>query len=202
MKLINKSFYHLIVILKVLLISLLFTQCGEVKSYEQLVKKEMSSGVQIDTLFLGIYFGMPSKDFYKHCWELNRKGALRDGFGNTTAAFELTELKAPARFEFYPSFTNDKISAMPAFVQYDAWAPWNKELAAPLLLEEAKVMLQRWYNVTFYPIVPRSIFGKAYVGVTGNLKIVLYYTVENKVEIAYTDLRNGDDVPVVFKSSK
>ncbi|MFT4568043.1 MAG: hypothetical protein ACI9FN_003011 [Saprospiraceae bacterium] len=180
--------------------SMILIQCSnDVRSYEDLVVKEMSSGVVVDTLFHGIYFDMPAKDFYKHCWDMNKKGLLADGFGNSTAAFKLTGMKADARFEFYPRFKDDKISAMPAFVHYNAWAPWNTEFSAIQLIEDIQEILVEWYGLKFYPIKAKSIFGKAYVGVKGNLKIVLYHNADNKVEIAYTDLRKGDDVKVVFK---
>ena len=186
-------------IVVLLMSAFLLTQCDRVKSYEQLVEKEMASDIRNDTLFLGIYFGMSSEDFYKHCWTLNKNGTLKDGFGNMTAAYKIDQLKYPAHFEFYPTFNDDKIHAMPAYVHYDAFAPWNHDLSAINLLEETKSMMEDWYDVTFYPIVPRTIFGKAYVSISGNRKIVIYYSLENRVEIVYTNLNNGDDVPVVFK---
>lgn len=195
-KYINLKAYFIIVFL---LSAFIFSQCTQVKSYEQLVQKEMNSGERNDTLFLGVYFGMTSEDFYKHCWDLNKKGILKDGFGNVTAAYELSQLKDPAYLEFYPTFKDDKINSMPASVRYKNWSPWNSELTAEMLLEDTKLMLAEWYDVSFYPIVPKSIFGKAYVAVAGNMRIVIQYSIENKIDIIYNDLRIGDERPLQLK---
>ena len=79
--------------------------------------------------FLGLYFGMPEKDFYMHCWKLNQKGLIKQGESNTTVEYQLKdELKYPAVMDFYPKFNQGKISEMPVMFKYKGWAPWNKTL--------------------------------------------------------------------------
>lgn len=192
----NIAWYTLAMIV---IVSLVLVQCKKDIDYNELVEKELASGIRHDSLFMGIYFGMSSSEFYDHCWQLNKKNVLKDGMGNMTAAFPLTELKHPALFEFYPTFKDDKINTMPAFVHYNGWAPWNKNLSADNLVEDIKAQLEKWHEVTFYPIVSPTVFGKAYVSVKGNRKIVIDYAAENKVDVLYTDLTNAGDIQVVIK---
>lgn len=180
--------------------SMFVIQCTNPVEYDTLVQQELDSGVRNDSLFLGIYFGMTSKEFYDHCWKLNKQNVLINGMGNMTASYKLTELKYPATFEFYPSFSDDKINIMPSYVYYNAWSPWNKDLSVEVLIEDMKNVLEKWYESKFYPIEPTQIFGNAYVSVQGNRKIIIQYAAENKVEVIYTDLSNTIDLPVVIKN--
>lgn len=178
---------------------LLFTLAActpEPQSYEEWVAEEMEKEERVDSLFLDIHFGMEAKDFYEHCWNLNRAGTLTDGNGNATARYRLeTELDYPADFEFYPTFVDGQIVAMPAFVEYDGWAPWNKHLAADKLIEKTRTLLEEWYGIEFRPVKRLNLFGKAYVNIQGNRKILLYYSNDNRVEILYTDLTAVEDTP-------
>ena len=76
MKMIN----NLIIIL---FISTIFYSC-ETSPYLILEKKELSSGVRYDSLFLGVKFGMSSEEFYSHCWELNKKELIKQGPSNSS----------------------------------------------------------------------------------------------------------------------
>ena len=57
------------------------------KMYKDLEKTELASGKRNDSLFMGIYLGMPSKDFYVHCWQLNNEGLFTDGATNTSVLY-------------------------------------------------------------------------------------------------------------------
>jgi hypothetical protein len=81
--------------------------------YSELVKKELAKEKRVDSLFLGIHFGMTSKQFYGYCWELNKKGVLTDGNNNTAVLYKIDkELKYPASMNFYPDFFENKIYSM------------------------------------------------------------------------------------------
>lgn len=166
------------------------------ETYEAWVDQELAKKERHDSLFLGIHFQMSAKNFYTHCWDLNKQGLLMDGNGNATARYRLEEeLEYPADFEFYPRFKEGKIVAMPAFVEYDAWAPWNKELSAENRIEEVRDLLEDWYSISFKPVKPLLPFGKAYVNIEANRKILLYYEFDNRVNILYTDLTAVEDQP-------
>lgn len=200
MKSINYSMMYNCIFAMIIMVSITMIQCSGPIEYEDLVERELSSGIRNDSLFFGIHFGMSSKGFYDQCWKLNKKNVLKDGMGNMTAAFPITELKHPALFEFYPTFKDDKINTMPAFVHYTGWAPWNKDMSAENLVEDIKDILEKWHDVKFYPIVSPTVFSNAYVSVKGNQKIVIDYAAENKVDVIYTDLTNAGDLPVVIKN--
>ena len=55
--------------------------------YLSLEKKELSSGVRYDSLFLGVKFGMTSKEFYAHCWDLNREKLVSQGPSNNSVRY-------------------------------------------------------------------------------------------------------------------
>ncbi len=172
--------------------------CKTELNYEDWKAKELAKNLRQDSLFLGIHLNMTSKDFYGHCWQLNKKGILRDGAANTTAYYDLTELKHPAGFEFYPRFTDDVITAMPVSIRYKGWAPWNKHLSASKLIEDVKQMLEVWYDVDFVPIESPAQYGKAYLNISGNRKTIIYYSNDDKVDVLHTDLTAEEDVPNVI----
>jgi hypothetical protein len=58
--------------------------CSPKAKYDRKLRHELASGVRYDSLFMGIYFGMPEKAFYLHCWKLNQKGLIKQGESNTT----------------------------------------------------------------------------------------------------------------------
>ena len=94
----------------VLITGLLIYGCSPRLKYERRLKHELASGVRYDSIFMGIYLGMPDKDFYTYCWLLNREGLIKQGSDNTTVEYELKdELKAPATMNFYPVFENGEI---------------------------------------------------------------------------------------------
>ena len=96
---------------------LAFTYCSCTSSpteqYDKLVKKELAKGTRVDSLFLGISFGMTSKTFYGYCWELNKKGIISDGANNTMVLYKIdSALKFPASMNFYPDFIDNNVARM------------------------------------------------------------------------------------------
>src|SRR4051812_40683601 len=91
--------------------------------YDHLVTKELASGKKVDSLFMGLSFGMTSKQFFGYCWEMNKKGVFTDGNNNTAVLYKINELKYPASMNFYPDFVNNKVFRMRVSFQYDGWAP-------------------------------------------------------------------------------
>jgi hypothetical protein len=162
------------------------------KDYNQLVAKELESGKRADSIFFGIYLGMPAKDFYMHCWELNKKGLFTDGNNNTAVLHRLNhnELKYPASMNFYPQFVDNKIVNMPVSFQYDAWAPWNKHLFADSLLPDVVNLYKKWYSSgnPFIEMEDKKRMQKIYVKVDGNRRIIIGKFNEMLVNVDYTDL--------------
>lgn len=176
-----------------LLIAFLITSCTDngLKHYETLMKNELASGKRSDTLFFGIYFGMTGKQFFAHCWELNRKGIFTDGVNNMYVLYKLknNQLKHPASMNFYPDFYQNKIYKMRVNFQYDGWAPWNKKLYADSLLPDVLRLYKTWYNKgnPFVEINDKEK-GTLYVKVDGNRRITIARYDDMLVKVDYTDL--------------
>lgn len=156
--------------------------------YERMVRRELASGIRQDSIFLGVYLGMSSKAFYAQCWELNKRGIIKEGSGNTSVEYKLTEMDKPARLNFYPKFYEDKIWQMDAFVSYNAWSPWNKAYERDSLEPEVLKLLEKWYGSGFITVThPEK--GRAFVKVTGNRRVSILPGIEtDKVRIEITDL--------------
>ena len=70
-------------LLKIVFISsllVLITSCQS--EYDRTVNREMSSGKNYTDLIFGLKLGQTQKDFYTHCWELNKKKLINQGPSN------------------------------------------------------------------------------------------------------------------------
>ena len=179
----NKSSFQQTLLALVLLT--LATACHS--EYHQRVEEELAKGVRQDSLFLGITFGMSPKEFFAHCWELNKQGLIHEGAQNMTVMYEVEDLKEPATMNFYPDFYEDKIYEMPVTYAYKAWAPWNKELFADSLQQDVLKLYKKQYGNDFIAVEhPKK--GVAYVRVDGNRRISIFKENDTQVKVLFTDL--------------
>lgn len=177
----------------VLLSCSLLISCGKetgYKKYQALVKQELADGQRVDSLFLGVYLGMSSKEFYMHCWDMNKKGLFTDGEDNTAVLYNMTGgLNHPASMNFYPEFYKDKISKMGVSFRYNGWAPWNKHMFSDTLKQDVLRLYKKWYpgGNPFIKIEDKDR-GVIYVKVDGNRRIIIGSHDEVYVKVDYTDL--------------
>ena len=174
-------------------ISFLVIACGNagIREYDRIVKKELASGKRADSLFFGIYLGMPSKTFFTYCWEMNKKGIFTDGTNNMAVLYKLNhqELKYPAAMNFYPDFIQDKIYKMRVTYQYNAWAPWNKQMYADSLIPDILKLYHSWYpEGNPFIRIDNKKKGTIYVKVDGNRRITIGKYDDMQVKADYTDL--------------
>lgn len=155
--------------------------------YEKLVDTELRKGIRKDSLFLGISLGMSSKDFYAHCWELNKRQVIRQGTRNMSVLFTLTDLKDTADMNFYPTFESDSIYEMPVYINYRGWAPWNAQLSSDTLVVDLVKMLKRWYGGDFIKLNFPEL-GIVFVKVDGNRRITVSRDIEPTVKVVFTDM--------------
>jgi hypothetical protein len=175
-------------LLMILISASVISGCSPKTKYERMLKHELASGVRYDSLFMGIYFGMPEKDFYIHCWKLNKKGLIRQGDSNTTVLYEMKdELKYPANMDFYPKFDQGKIFEMPVRYVYKGWAPWNKNLTSDKLIVDILMYYEKTYGSGFIEVKHR-VRGSAYVKVNGNRRITIFKQDELHVWAIFTNL--------------
>ncbi|HLO60903.1 MAG TPA: hypothetical protein VK179_19285 [Bacteroidales bacterium] len=172
----------------VFILIFLFTGCSPKQRYDRRLKHELASGIRNDSLFMGIYLGMPSREFYAHCWDLNKKGLVRQGAGNKTVEYQMNnELNHPALMNFYPHFKNDKIYDMPVKYKYVGWAPWNKELSSKKLQQDIKKYYEKKYGKGFIT-VKHPERGTAYIKIDGNRRITIFTKDDLDVWVIFTDL--------------
>ena len=174
-------------------IIVLLAACREdnVNKYSRLARKELASGKKVDSIFLGIYFGMTSKQFFLHCWQLNKKGILTDGKSNTAVLYKLgkNELNYPASMNFFPQFKLNKIHNMRVMYNYNDWAPWNKQLASEKLLTDVLNLYKKWYPAgNPFLIIEDKKRGIIYVKVDGNRRITIGRYDDMHVKADFTDL--------------
>jgi hypothetical protein len=163
------------------------TGCSKKSEYQEMEARELAKGIRRDSLFLGLKFGMTAKEFFAHCWQLNKQGLVMEGASNTTVLYKTHELKQPASMNFYPQFKNDKINKMPVTFSYDAWAPWNKHLFADSLQLDVLALFKKWYGEGFIAVhYPEK--GTVYVKVDGNRRISIFKEGDMHVKALFTDL--------------
>ena len=158
--------------------------------YNKLVKNELAKGTRVDSLFLGINFGMSSKNFYGYCWELNKKGIISDGTNNTMVLYKIdSALKFPASMNFYPDFVDNRIVNMRTTFQYNGWAPWNKKQFADTLLPDVVRLFKKWYpGGNDFIAITEKAKGTVYVKVDGNRRITVGRFDDMIVKADFTDL--------------
>ena len=165
------------------------TGCTQMGSYDRLVTSELAKGKKMDSLFLGIKFGMTSKEFYAHCWELNKQGVITDGLNNTSVLYKLDSvLEYPASMFFYPDFYDNKISKMKVSFKYDSWAPWNRKLFSDSLEPRVLGLLMKWYGGNDFLTISDSLRGTVHVKVDGNRRIIVGKSNETDVKVDFSDL--------------
>lgn len=179
-----------------LIILFMLIACSDDRSmneYSSLVKKELAGNKRADSIFFGIHFGMTQKDFFKHCWEMNKKGIFtdgNDGAGSMYVLYKLEkELKYPASMNFYPDFNDSIISKMRVSISYNGWAPWNKHLYADSLLPDVLALYKKWYSDgNSFIQLHDKVKGTIYVKVDGNRRITIGKYNDMFVKIDYSDM--------------
>lgn len=181
------------VLCSIIVAGCLLPSCSPRSRYDKKLSKELASGERFDSLFMGIYLGMPEKDFYAQCWKLNKKGLIRQGETNTTVKYDLKkQLDYPAQMDFYPRFNQGKIFEMPVKFVYKGWAPWNKKLSADRLLSDVKDWYEDVYGKGFLK-VRHPEHGLAYVKLDGNRRITIFKENDTFVWAVFTDMLVKND---------
>jgi len=161
--------------------------CKEQSEYEQVIQKELSSNVRIDSLFMGYHFGMSKDTFYDHSWKLNRQKLITNGSGASILK-EVDYLQHPAKMYFYPGFYEDKIHQMRMVYSYSGWAPWNKNLSAENLKKDIINHFEKHWNAEFLQLNDRTGH-KHTVSIEGNREIEVTELDNGAVEVLIRDLR-------------
>lgn len=175
------------IIIFLLLGLFIFSGTGCKSEYQQMKEREMASDIRHDSLFLGIYLGMTSQEFFDHCFDLNRRQIIGEGPNNTTAQYRVETFKSPARMLFFPEFYQDKIFEMPITFRYFDWALWNQSTSSDSLMPEVKQLMEKWYGTGFISV--KSPSGEnAFVKIEGNRRVLIRKYDQGNVVVRITDL--------------
>lgn len=178
---------QLIILFIIFIIGLTTWSCSQASKYKRLEKRELASGERHDSLFLGIYFGMEAKEFFNHCWQMNKQQIVKDGPGNATVAYIPPDFKEQTQMLFYPKFYENKIYRMPVEFSYTAWAPWNKEFYSDKLQLEVVRVFEKWYGGNFMKLGFKE-HGDLYVKIDGNRRISVWTEDDRIVKALFTDM--------------
>lgn len=129
----------------------------------------------MDDLIMGLYFGMEKDAFFKHCWDLNQEGKAHHGTkDNNVMYMDSINFDPKVVINFYPRFTDDKISALPMSFYFKGWAPWNKN---ELRQDSLQMQVVRFFEKKYGPGFKEKKVGNgdiAYYKVIGPLTIRVY----------------------------
>lgn len=164
--------------------------CTQGKKYQLLVKKELETNIRYDTLLKGLRFGMNKREFFAHCWDLHKKGDVKEGFDNVSVYFSMKRNGKSYNVSFYPKFQNGKIANLPIKYSYAAFAPWNRKYSLDSLAFEILQLYKENYGNDFIELDSNDKNkGVAYVRVDGNRRISIYKNInKNNVIVNYHDL--------------
>ena len=168
--------------------SILLTGCWKTE-YTRLVERELSKGVQVDSLFLGLRFGMTRQEFFDHCMDLNRQHLTTVGYKNSSVLYTLTyDSAVTIDMHFFPDFKEEKIYKMPTIFTYKNWSPFDRNTQSDSLLVKVKGILEEWYGSGFIKVEKDEGKDFAFVKVDGNRQIVLFRENDMDVKAVFTDL--------------
>ena len=162
--------------------------------YRQLEERELASGARYDSLFKGLYFGMPYDSFRDHCMKMHVRGEFREGGRKSGAWVECNltnEMKYPASLNFYPEFEESAITQMRAAVYYNSDVTFKDHpFVKDSLLHDAIRLMDRWYGPGFVKIdSPDSLKEDIYVKVNGNRRITVYTdNINTMINLWFVDL--------------
>jgi hypothetical protein len=162
-----------------------------------------NDGPKSDSLFLGFYLGMPQKDFFDHCTELNSQQKLTQGSGSTTSVEHKISgmYGGDVSMRFFPTFIKKNIYEMPVTYTYDSWAPWNKEYSSAALLPKILESYKAIYGGDF-KVVNDRYQGKIYYRMDGKRRINLFIKDEQFVQAIFTDMEVEKRLKDEFEKSQ
>ncbi|MFT6970790.1 MAG: hypothetical protein ACJAXX_001356 [Roseivirga sp.] len=178
-----------VVVLFVLLLA--FSACKT--EYEKTIQNELASGVQYDSLFLGLEFGQTRKEFFDLCWELNKSIGLQPSGKGTMLGHILTTRgtdNAKIKMKFYPTFNKeDKINGMDLEFSYMGWSPWAEQYQADKLLPAVIDTFENWYGRnTFSKLSFEKDPKEIWVKVDGNRRLAIFQKDVEILEMKITNL--------------
>ena len=177
-----------ILIFSILLFLIYSCNKTEKKNLAEIEKQEVATGIRHDSLLVGLNFGMTKEAFLDYCWGMNKKGLFREGEGKTVEyILGKREVKYRIQMNFYPTFSDNKITELPIRFKYMDMDIFNPLMKTDKLFKEVKKYIEDVFGGGFF-MSPIPTGGKGYVKVEGNRRIMIINEKENEVMVILTDL--------------
>ena len=161
--------------------------CDSASQYRRLVQNQLESGVQNDTIFHGVHFGMTSDEYYDHISKLGHQGIVSQG-GDMSVLYEIKDFDTPIDMNFVAEYINDSIQEMRIKYSYSSWAPWNDRTTDERLWKDVMKLYKDQYGKDFIKVKSDRSIRPALVWVKGNQRISLFQNQENRVDGRITNL--------------
>lgn len=161
-------------------------------TYDQTVKSEMAQGPRFENLKFHLTFNDTKKEFFAKCWELNKKGLIKQGPKNQYVAYELkNDSTQNITHLFYGIFDDQQqMVGLDMEFAYDGWSPWTPELQSDKLLYVAMDTLQSWYpGNAFFKVTNEKLDKETFVKIDGNRQIIVQTSGDKDVKATLEDLR-------------
>ena len=181
-----------VLLLGVLLVLGSLVGCDSSSKYHRLVQTQLESGVQNDTIFHGVHFGMTSDEYYDHISRLGHQGIVSQG-GDMSVLYKIMDFDTTINMNFFPEYINDSIQVMQVSYSYFSWAPWNKRTTDERLWNDVQQRFKDQYGKDFITLASDRSKRPALVWVKGNQRIVLFKQQQGKVNATISNLNKNTD---------
>ena len=175
---------------------LVFLISGCQSEYDKLVKRELTSNVIYEDLFLGLKFGQTQKEFFKICWDLNKQKVISQGPNNEYVRFlmengEIPGVEDNVEMLFYGIFDKNQVMrGIRKRFSFLGWSLWNEEYHSFELIEKLKDYYLKEYGGNEFIEIDLNLEGvKTYVKVDGNRQILMYPVDKKDVVVKIEDTR-------------
>ena len=180
----------------VILVILLYLCSGCKSEYQRAIETGLASGEIHENLVLDMKVGWTKKEFFSHCWKMNKEGKIHQGGGNSYARYyvppgEIHEEPEEIDMLFYGIFNEqDTMIGMDMKMSYVKWAPWNEDMKADKLIDRMKEHYVHTYGGNEFMNINIGEEGfVANVKVDDNRQILIYPTSDKDIAIKIEDLR-------------
>ncbi|MAC93296.1 MAG: hypothetical protein CMC01_06290 [Flavobacteriaceae bacterium] len=167
------------------------------KINDNFLKEELCKTKRYDSIIYGVKLGMTYDDFYYYMWKENIDGIFFPSRGGSMVKTNLNEgFKYPVQFEFFPNNIEGKfipIKEYKAFVSYQTYSMYNKEMSLDNLLDQTLNYFEEGYKGNKFFKIPNNedIFVKYnYIKIDCNRKIsIVPSSALNQLNIFFEDLK-------------
>lgn len=176
------------------IIAIAFVACDS--EYTAAVKSGLSSGIVNDSLFFEHRMGDTKKEFYDHCWQLNKEQKISQGSGNQYAKYIMEPRPQDDSLSqvivlFYGIFDEQNImNGMEMKMTYYSWSPWNSKLGSTSLMDYVSRRYTDEYPGNEFMEVEVAENLTAKVKIDGNRQITMYPLDDKEIMVKIEDLRS------------